>query len=164
VRVQISERLLALPVLVCLLVAACIAAQKDWTFAPQIRSAKTVYFDNESGSSAVGANALAELKKWGKFQIVQDKKHADLVVLLSANPYHKGDDYASGQTGHDDGNVDHTPKWNRQKQTQYSYLTVIDPRTEDSLWSAEHVGGGLLTGFNSAGERLVKELEKQAKK
>jgi hypothetical protein len=43
-------------------------------------------------------------------------------------------------------------------------LTVIDPRTGDSLWSDSHVWGGLLTGKNSACERVVKELQSQMKK
>jgi hypothetical protein len=45
-----------------------------------------------------------------------------------------------------------------------AFLTVIDPRTGENLWSDSHVWGGLLTGKNSAGERLVKELQGQMKK
>jgi len=81
-------------------------------------------------------------------------------------PHRDGDDISQG-TGSgdlDNGDENRIPKWNRQKQTQYAYLTVIDPKTGANLWSAEHLWGGLLTGFNSAGVRLVKELEKQSKK
>jgi len=42
-----------------------------------------------------------------------------------------------------------------------AYLTVIDPTTGKSLWSDSHVWGGLLTGKNSAGARLVQKLQKQ---
>lgn len=117
----------------------------------------------------MGAAALAQLKKWGRFQIVQDKKLADLVFLLSADPYKGGYIiFASGQTGTVDssGHVqeDRVPNYNRQAPVRDAYLTVIDPKTGQNLWSDSHVWGGLLTGANSVGERLVKKLEKQVGK
>ena len=138
--------------------------QEPLSQSPQVSSAKTIYFKNQTGSDAVGKNALAALKQWGRFRIVQDQKHADLILLLSLEPY-QGPASASGGTGDlDNPDVSHIPNWDRQKPTRYAYLTVIDPNTGARLWSAEHVWGGLLTGFNSVGERLVKELEKQTKK
>jgi len=41
---------------------------------------------------------------------------------------------------------------------------VIDPKTGGNLWSDQHLWGALLTGFNSVGARLIKELENQTKK
>jgi len=108
------------------------------------------------------------LKKWGKFQVVTDRKQADLVFLLSADPYKGGHVvFAGGQTGTvENGHVteDPVPTYNKQSPTRYAYLTVIDPKTGDNLWSGKHVWGGLLTGFDSVGQRLVKELESQTKK
>lgn len=155
-------------ILVGVIAAASIAAQKQPAHSPQILTAKTIYFDNQTGSDAVGNNALAQLKKWGKFRVVQDRKHADLLLLLSADPYRGGNIiFSGGQTGsvENDGqiNQDKVPNYNKQSPTRYAYLTVIDPKTGVRLWSAEHLWGGLLTGFNSVGERLVKELEKQTK-
>jgi len=142
--------------------------QKQMARSPRILSAKTVYFDNQSGSDAVGNNALAQLTKWGKFQLVTERKQADLVFLLSADPYKGGNIvFASGQTGTiENGHVteDAVPNYNNQSPTRYAYLTVIDPKTGDNLWSDKHLWGGLLTGFNSVGERLIKELESQTKK
>jgi hypothetical protein len=154
-------------IVVSLALAISVQAQKEFARSARIMYAKTVFFSNQTNSSAVGANALAQLKKWGKYQMVHDRQHADLIFLLSLDPYRdKSDPAASGQSGGlDDGDItaDRTPKWNQQKPTRYAYLTVIDARTGDSLWSAEHIWGGLLTGFNSVGERLVKELENQTK-
>lgn len=150
-----------------LLVAPAVA-QKQLAQSPRILSAKTVYFNNQTGSDEVGKNALAQLKKWGKFQLVSDRKQADLIFLLSADPYKGGNIiFASGQTGTtENGHVteDPVPNYNKQSPTRYAYLTVIDTKTGDNLWSDKHVWGGLLTGFNSVGERLVKELENQTKK
>jgi hypothetical protein len=155
-------------VLTSLLAANPVVAQKQLAQSPRILSAKSVYLNNQTGSDAVGKNALAQLKKWGKFRLICDPKLADLIFLLSADPYKGGNIIlASGQTGSvNDGHVteDAAPNYNKQSPTRYAYLTVIDPKTGDNLWSDGHVWGGLLTGRNSVGERLIKELEHQTRK
>jgi hypothetical protein len=144
-------------------------ASQDHThskLAPKILSAKTVYFDDQTGAPRVGENALEQIKKWGRFRVVRDRKRADLILLLSADPYKGGHiATAGGQTGSVDGNgnidVDPVPNFNKLSPVRYAYLTVIDPVTEESLWTDSHQWGGLLTGFNSVGEHLVKKLEKE---
>ena len=118
---------------------------------------------------AVSNEALGQLKKWGRFRIVRERKQADLILLLSADAYKGGYIIMSGgQTGtvDNDGRIDRDPipNYNKQAPIRYAYLTVIDPKTGENLWSESHRWGGLLTGFNSVGARLVKELEKQTKK
>jgi hypothetical protein len=165
---RVFEHFRIIFVLTSLLVANPAVAQKQLAQSPGILSAKSVYFMNQTGSDAVGKNALAQLKKCGKFQLIADPKLADLIFLLSADPYKGGNIIlASGQTGSiNDGHIteDPTPNYNKQSPTRYAYLTVIDRKTGDNLWSDKHVWGGLLTGFNSVGERLIKELENQSKK
>ena len=136
---------------------------------PTILSAKTVYFDDQTGAAQVGEKTREQIEKWGRFQIVQDRKQADLVVLLSASPYKGG--YvvtAGGETGTVDRNgridLDPAPTFNKLTPVRYAYLTVIDPETQENLWSDSHQWGGLLTGFDSAGERLVRKLKKQMTK
>jgi hypothetical protein len=142
--------------------------QKQLARSPRILSAKSVYFENKTGVDAVGSKALAQLKKWGRFKIVQDRKQADLVFMLSADPYKGGYIITGGQTGTVDknGNIneDPVPSYNRLAPVRDVYLTVIDAKTGDTLWIDSHPWGGLLTGFNTAGERLVKRLENQTKK
>ena len=168
VRMRISEFGWLILVFPGFLAVAPAHAQKQLAQSPRILLAKTAYFDNQTGSDAVGKNALAQLKKWGKFQLVSARKQADLIFLLSADPYKGGNIvFASGQTGStENGHVteDPVPNYNRQSPTRYAYLTVIDLKTGDNLWSDKHLWGGLLTGFNRVGERLVKELENQTKK
>ena len=86
----------------------------------------------------------------------------------SADPYKGGYIISSeGQTGTvENGHIDEdrVPNYNRQAPVRYVFLTVIDPKTGDTLWSASHRWGGLLTGYNTAGERLVKKLENQSRK
>lgn len=143
-------------------------AQKQLAHSPRILNAKTAFFLNTTGSDAVGSEALAELKKWRKYQIVSDRTQADLIFLLSADPYRGGNVLlASGQTGSidDEGQVtqDQVPNYTKASPTRYAYLAVIDAKTGDNLWSDKRLWGGLLTGFNSAGARLVRELESQTK-
>ncbi len=165
---RISEYFSVAIAFASLLFATPVDAQKQLAQSPRILSAKSVYFKNQTGSDAVGKNAVAQLQKWGKFQLVDDPKQADLIFFLSADPYKGGNIiFASGQTGSvDNGHVteDSVPNYNKQSPTRYAYLTVIDAKTRDILWSDEHLWGGVLTGVNSVGERLVKELEKQTKK
>jgi hypothetical protein len=166
---RISSAVLAVTALSILTTGSPVLAQKQLAQSPRILSSKTVYFENKTGSDAVGENAIAQLKKWGKFQLVTDRKQADLLFLLSADPYKGGNLVMSGgQTGsiEDSGQIteDPVPNFNKQSPTRYAYLTVIDPKTGADLWSNKHLWGGLLTGFNSAGARLVKELEKQTKR
>ena len=156
-------------ILTNLILPISLDAQKQLAKSPKILSAKTVYFDNRTGADAVGAAAVAQLKKWGRFQVVPDKKSADLILLLSADPYHGGYIiFASGQTGTIDANgqiqEDIVPNYNRLAPVRDAYLTAIDPATGKSLWTDSHVWGGLLTGKNSVGTRLIQKLQKQIEK
>jgi len=119
---RIAESIPLIFVFVSSLALSPAQAQKQMAQSPRILSAKTVYFDNETGSDSVGKNALAQLKKWGKFQIVTDRKQADLVFLLSADPYKGGNVvFAGGQTGSvENGHVteDAVPNYNKQSNPQ----------------------------------------------
>lgn len=143
-------------------------SQKQLARSAKIMSAKTVYFEDRTGVDKVGAAALAQLKKWGRFQVVGDQKKADLIFFLSADPYKAGQILlASGNTGTiENGHVqeDRVPNYNLQAPVREAYLSVIDPSTGQLLWSDSRIWGGVLTGQNSAGARLVKKLEKQMEK
>lgn len=163
---------IAIPIAAVLALATLVlpvVAQKQPRVAQQILGAKTIYFENKTASDVVGAETLIQLKKWGKFQVVSNPKKADLILLLSADPYRDGELILSGgETGHIDssGNVeeDRVPKYSLGSDTRNAFLTVIDPTTGKSLWTASHVWGGILTGVNGVGARLVKELQKQSAK
>ncbi len=158
--------LLAVCVVGSLTAASFLQAQGEIANPQAIASAKSIYFEDKSGVDAVGKKTLAELSNWGRFQIVQDRKMADLVIVLSTDPQQGGNLILSGgQTGTIDsrGNIeeDPVPNYNKLAPTRYAFLTVVDARTGDNLWSDSQRWGGLLTGFDSVGEHLVKEFEKQ---
>jgi hypothetical protein len=165
----ITHLLLAFTALTVFSVEASAQNKKPPGLSPKILSAKSVYFDNQIDVPAVGEKALAQLKKWGRFKIVKDQKQADLILRLSASPYNGGHLlFADGQTAtiRDNGDVevDPVPTYNKAAPVRAAYLTAIDPATGESLWSDLHVWGGLLTGFNSAGERLINMFRKQVEK
>jgi len=136
---------------------------------PIILAAKTVFFEDRTGVPAVGKDALAQLKKWGRFQVVPDKSQADLILVLSASPPKGGHIvYSGGQTGtiERSGHIgeDSVPNYHQSAPVRVAYLTVFDAKSRQSLWTDSHQWGGLLTGHNSAGARLISQLKKEMKK
>jgi hypothetical protein len=120
----------------------------------------------QSGISKLGDRAYEQLNKWGRFQIVQRRQQADLIFLISAREYNGG--YITsggGTTGRidDSGNVNLTnsPTYSTPVSVAYTYLTVIDPKTGDNLWSDSKKWGNLYTGFHSATKGLIDELMKR---
>ena len=135
---------------------------------PRILAAKTVFFDDQSGAPPVGKAALAELKKWNRFQLVSNTSQADLIFQLSASPPRGGHIvYSGGQTGTvENGKVepDSVPTYHKSSPVRAAYLSVFDARSGELLWADSRNWGGLLTGYDSAGRRLVSKLRKQTEK
>jgi TonB family protein len=165
-QVRSLPHLLAILFVLFLLSTSPAQAQKEIANPQAIASAKTIYFEDQSGVDAVGKKARAELSKWGRFQIVSDRKTADLILVLSTDPEGAGNLILSGgQTGSIDsgGHVeeDPVPQYNKLAPVRYAFLKLIDAETGANLWSDSQRWGGLLTGFDSVGEHLVQELGKR---
>jgi hypothetical protein len=120
----------------------------------KILVAKSVYLDNETGFAAVGNDTLRELNKWGRFKVVGRADEAQLVFVLSTEEFN-GDDF-SGPDGRFDPGALHLPR-----KPLNAFLTVIDQATGNRLWIDSRPWGGLLTGANSAGRRLIARLRKR---
>jgi hypothetical protein len=129
-------------------------APKRPEISAKILAAKSVYFDNETGFPVVGADTLRELKKWGRFQVVENQDQAQLVLVLSGEEFN-GDVFSPAKG-------DFEPeKLRLPRKPLNAFLTVIDPPTGDRLWIDSRPWGGLLTGENSAGRRLIDRLRKR---
>jgi len=131
-----------------------------------VLTAKSVFIDNQTGMAKLGDRAYEELKKWGRFQIVADRKQADLIFLLTAQERDGG--YVTsggGQTGTVDSsgniNTSRNPTYTTHVTVGYTYLTVFDAKSGDNLWSESKRWGNLYTGFRSATKGLVDELKKR---
>ena len=167
------------PVVGLCAVAVCPAVIGKTKHAPlpeQILQAKTVYIDNQSGIAVLGDRAYDELSKWGRFKIVSSARDADLVLLISARAYVSGyrtstDTTAQANTDAS-GNTRITADSESQTDaqvTRITYMTAIDPKTGNSMWSDQKQWGNLRTipvlgnvpDFRSATRGLVKELRKR---
>lgn len=131
--------------------AAAPQNKKLLQISPKITAAKTLYFENQTGNSAVGNKALTELQKWARFTLVDDPRSADIAIILSAVRYSSDMTLFGKQIG---GDTAATPP-------EFAYITVVDPATKESLWNDSCHWGGVLTGVNSAGARLIKRFKQQ---
>lgn len=100
---------------------------------PKVTKAKSVYIDCDScvrGMAAAWLAAFEQLSDWGRFDVVPDRKKADLILLLSANPY-LGDFVT--RDGPD----------KRPVKVDITYMNVVDPRTGESFWDDSRQWGAL---------------------
>ena len=132
------------------------SAQNSRYLPSRLLTAKLIYFENQTGFAAVGGDAVREIEKWGRFKVVQSRDQAELVFVLSSEDESRtiGDPEGDRRFGPD-------LSFNFRYRPANAYLTVDDAITGERLWSGRHLWGGLLTGFNSAGRRLVHKLRKQ---
>jgi hypothetical protein len=166
--IRCSKLLIPALTSVFLLLPPVSGAQKQSGTTVRILAARFLYFEDRTGADAVGGNALAELRKWREFAVVTDKKKADLLLVLSAgSPMGDKLIVSGGQTGTMQGgelHIDPFPNYNKSSPVRWASLTVIDARTRERLCSDAHQWGGVLTGCNSAGARLVRKLKRQTKR
>jgi hypothetical protein len=97
----------------------------------KVAQAKSVYIDCDNcvrGMEKANRAAVEFLTDWKRFTLAQDPQKADLVFVLSANPYLG--DYLTRE-GPD----------KRPVQIVNTYLNVIDPHTGASLWEGAGISG-----------------------
>jgi hypothetical protein len=147
-----------------LLVTSSYAKHEKMPLPQQVMTARTIYIDNRSGVADLGDKAYDELRKWGRFQIVDSAEKADVVLLLPAKEYISG--YSSGTYRNTSASVDNNGNINAQtygngsSHAIYSgttYVTIVDPKGGVSLWSDARAWGR----WKSATRGLVKELRER---
>jgi hypothetical protein len=114
----------------------------------KILQASSVYVDCvcPRGLAAARETALRQLRDWGRFEIAESHRQADLVFLFSGNPYLG--DYTT-RDGPD----------NRPVAIKSTIMTVIDPDTGESLWTDSRQWGTLR--IKGATKDLIEELRDQ---
>jgi len=90
--------------------------------------------------------AAKQLQAWGRFQITENHRQADLIFLFSGNPYLG--DYLT-RDGPD----------KRYVSIEFTIMTVIDPNTGESLWTDSRRWGSLRV--SGATKDLINELRQQ---
>jgi hypothetical protein len=98
------------------------------------------------GLAAAQPTAIKELQAWGRFQLADNNREADLIFLFSGNPYLG--DYLT-RDGPD----------KRYVSIVSTILTVIDAKTGEGLWTDSRRWGSWRVG--GAAKDLVTELRQQ---
>jgi len=123
-----------LAILAASLGAPCRARKEHAPLNPKIIAAKTVYIENH-GSARLKDKAYDELKKWGRWTIVEERAKADLVIVLSSEEGQS----STGQTQTYDPNMETgtmtTGGWKYGTEDSESsgsaHLELLDSRTEN---------------------------------
>lgn len=149
-----------------LLALTCVSSAKkhqEVQHAPlpaKVLASKTIYIQNDSGYAGAADKAYTQLKAWGKYQIVDDKKKADLVLVLTTSTSQTDTKKAAqvntynSKTGAWTYGTVNTPTTETVDSTR---ITVIDPATGDTMWADQMEWGRRY----SATEELIKELRKR---
>lgn len=123
----------------------------------KVLTAKSVYIENNSGHADIADKTFTQLKAWGRYQIVDDKKKADLVLVLTTSTSQTDTTRAAwvntynSKTGAWTNGTVNTPT---TENVDYTRLTVVDPGSGDIMWADQMEWSRRY----SATEELVKEL------
>lgn len=137
-------------------------ANKTTPLPAKVLSARKIYVDNRTNDAEIQNNTYLELAKWGRFQIVDSPKKAEIVLRLSGSNNvtlvptgEKTYVYNSSAGG----------KWqDTQEQVPggLTRLTLIDPKTDSPLWSDDRKTSGseakrrIIDGLRDAVEQQEK--------
>lgn len=120
------------------------AKKKQVEHAPlpqKVLAARTVYIQNDTKQPGIADKAYTQLKDWGKYQVVDSKDKADLVLLFTlgySQSEHQDSDYVSlynSKTGAFTSGV--VPSGTSTVTWTYTQVRVIDPATSDVMWADE---------------------------
>jgi hypothetical protein len=107
----------------------------------KVLAAKTVYIQNDSNQPEIADKAYTQLKHWGRYQIVDSKDKADLVLLFTlaySHTQHEDSDYVSlynSKTGGYTSGV--VPSGTVTITWTYTQMRVVDPSTSEVMWADE---------------------------
>jgi hypothetical protein len=118
--------------------APCLASKEHAPLNPKVIAAKTVYVENH-GSARLKDKAYDELKKWGRWEIVEDRTKAEVVIVLSSE---EGES-STGRTQTYDPNMKTgtmtTGGWKYGTQTSNTsgsaHMELLDPKTGESFYA-----------------------------
>ena len=139
-------------ILVGLMGAPCLAKKGPAPLHPKILAAKTVYLENH-GSAKLAGKAYDELKKWGRWEMVEDRTKADLVIIVSLE---KGQS-SGGTTSTYDPSKANSPTggWTYGTTTSSSpdsvHLELVDSKTGQTIY----------TDMGGTAHGIIKELRKR---
>jgi len=120
------------------LAAAAVLLSKEEGKAPlptKVLEASTIYLTNDTGDTKALDSAYNALKKWGKYQIVQNRSKADLLLVLTEKA-----DYVYSMTtatifSNQQGTYAQGSGVSVPIKSRTFFLRLFDARTGESLWT-----------------------------
>lgn len=136
--------------------STCLGATQHAPLSPLLTSARTLYIDNLSGSASIADRCYDELTKWGRFKIVTDPAHADVIFQIGTHVRTYG---LSGNSQTD--SAGNTSTSLTEDRVGFTTISVVDSKTNQVLWTDTRRWGNLFNGFHSATREVIKELRKR---
>jgi hypothetical protein len=132
----------------------------------KVLSAKTIYLQNNSGEADMADRAYTQLKEWGRYQVVDVKEKADIIMVLSETTeqtegteasHTSSYNYKTGAWTQGTVTVPDTVTW------RFSRVTLVDPSTGDLEWSDQLVQRRKYSATQELIKALRDRVEKQEK-
>jgi hypothetical protein len=148
-------------VLATLLMAVSVAAKAVKAPLPDaLINAKTIYIDNESGHAEMLDRAYDELKKWGRYTVVQDSSQADVVLVLRVVDTGRAIQSAGGNgyswTDSQGHTYSYADAWGTSREVFASRVDLISRKDNVTLWLDSRA-----VGWHSATREMIKDWRKR---
>ena len=138
-------------------------AQDKYAPLPEkVINARTIFYINDTGSSRFGDNLYQELEKWNRWEVVTDKKNADLILVLSQRDHIEATITTANATtsGHDT----YATGTSAPIKSSSWHIFLIDPASGETVWVSSHtLGARLWQSWRSVARALLSDIQKRMK-
>src|ERR1700736_2839984 len=128
----------------------------------KVINARTIFYVNDTGSSRFGDDLYQELEKWNRWEVVTDKKNADLILVLSQRDHIEGRIVIANATtsGHDT----YATGTSAPMKSSVWHIFLIDPTSGETVWVSSHTSGARLwQSWGSVARSLLSDIQKRMK-
>jgi len=101
----------------------------------RVLEASTVYLVNDSGDTKALDSAYNALKKWGKYEVVQDRSKADLLLVLTENADYVCSMNTASVSSNQRGTYAQGSGVSIPVKARTFFLRLFDARTGEPLWT-----------------------------
>ena len=138
-------------------------AQDKYAPLPEkVINARTIFYVNDTGSSRFGDNLYQELEKWNRWEVVTDKKNADLILVLSQRDHIEGTIATANATT--SGQATYATGTSAPIKSSSWHIFLIDPTSGETVWVSSHtLGARLWQSWRSVARALLSDIQKRMK-
>ena len=131
-----------------------------------VMQATTIYIQNQTNDPGIADKAYTQLKNWGRYQIVDSKEHADVLLVFALTESHRQRSgsgfvslYNSKSNAYTYGSIPDGPSITTRTST---LMQVVDPKTSDVLWADEQPWRHRHSGTQKLVQALRQRIEEQS--